>query len=79
MCEEASKVETGPSSRRKLHISRIRDSLKGFALISTNKTMVQKRLLQDDSLSESDSTDGLSLDPEEGSHRTYLEHTELFA
>lgn len=34
------------SHRRTQHISKIKDSLKDFALISKNKTMVEKKLSQ---------------------------------
>lgn len=51
--------------RRTQHISKIRDSLKDFALISKNKSMVEKKLsLQFDSFSETSSNDGFSLEGE---------------
>lgn len=61
-------------------MNKIRESLKDFSLISQNKRMVQSKLsLHCDSLSESDSQDGFSMEAEDNTRHSSFEHAELFA
>lgn len=61
-------------------MNKIRESLKDFNLISQNKRMVESKLsLQNDSLSESDSQDGFSMEAEDNTRQSSFEHAELFA
>jgi hypothetical protein len=70
-------VQTASSAhtRRKLHISGIKESLRDFPLISKNKMMVQKRLSPaSENCSEHGSSDSISLEGEDSAVCSPYEH-----
>ena len=67
-------------TNREMKIRSIKQSLKDFALISKNKTMVERKLNHYfDSHSQSDSTEGLSFEGDDNSMPSNFQHAELFA